>query len=309
MDQSTEVFEGDDGHLFLVGGSNSVSDFFLGSDDSHRALCLAWKNLLRDRDKTAASKGARYLHCFVPDKLSVLRDRASSITTFMRFPAQTLEEDDEPDLRRVLVPLTGFLRKQAQRYPIFHKTDTHWTIEGCFSAYQMLCSRMGLRQKEDLILRGSSAIENSWDLGSKVKPKRLETIRFGRFGLGTTRVYANEIVTARESGKLTNHLSLHVGSMVEYHNSASTAARIRLIVFGDSFFEYRPHMLTGMFAETVENILFVWSSSIDWKLVEDFKPNFILTEIAERFMRTLPTDDVDIRDHAAKKVAAAFKRP
>jgi alginate O-acetyltransferase complex protein AlgJ len=303
---SKDVFEGDDGHLFLVGGSNDVARLFSESDHNLQSICSAWKALLADRKRTAANKGVKYLHCFVPDKLSVLRARALAITSQMRYPAEILEESDDAELRGILVPLTKYLRKQAVNHEVFHRTDTHWTVEGCFSAYQMLCSYMGIPQKTDLIMRNAPAREGSWDLGSKLTPKRFETVRFGRFGIGASRVEANEIVTARETGRVPNDLSLHVGSLVEYRNERQSLAKVRLLVFGDSFFEYRPHMLTGMFAETVDAVMFVWSAAIDWKLVDEFKPDILLTELAERFVRVVPKDDVDIRRHATNKLQSVL---
>ncbi|TYO62059.1 hypothetical protein FXV83_34735 [Bradyrhizobium hipponense] len=303
---SEDVFGGDDGHLFLVGGSNDVAHLFSESDHNLQLICSAWTTLLACRKRTAMDKGIKYLHCFVPDKLSVLRAKALAITSQMRFPAEILEESDDAALRGILVPLTRYLRKQAGNYEVFHRTDTHWTVEGCFSAYQMLCFYMGIPQKTDLIVRNTSAREGSWDLGSKLIPKRLETIRFGRFGIGASRVEANEIVTARETGRVPNDLLLHVGSIVEYRNEGHPLAKVRLLVFGDSFFEYRPHMLTGMFAETVDAVMFVWSAAIDWKLVDEFKPDILLTEVAERFVRVVPNDDVDIRRHATNKLQSVL---
>ncbi|UFZ01817.1 hypothetical protein LQG66_21130 [Bradyrhizobium ontarionense] len=304
---TNDVFEGDDNHLFLVGGTNNVQQLFTESDDALRSICSGWSNLLAERAETAARKGTRYLHCFVPDKLSILRDKASSITSNMRFPAEELERIDDPLLTRTIVPLTAYLRKQARTYNIFHKTDTHWTIEGAYSAYQMLCSYMDVPQNAELIIRPAPSIQGSWDLGSKLIPHRTETIRFGRFGIGASRTNANELVTIREAGQLPNGLMLHVGSMVEYQNEREAKSDIRLLVFGDSFFEYRPHMLTGMFAETVRTVMFVWSSSIDWEIVDEFKPDILLTEIAERFMRSIPKDDIDIKMHANKKLQDALR--
>ena len=81
---------------------------------------------------------------------------------------------------------------------------------------------------------------------------------------------------------------------------------MRLLIFGDSFCEYRAHLLTGMLAETVRSVMFVWSSSIDWDIVRDYRPNVVLTEMAERFIATVPADDLDLRAHAERKLAEAL---
>ena len=60
----------------------------------------------------------------------------------------------------------------------------------------------------------------------------------------------------------------------------------RLIVFGDSYsydvgFTYA---LVEMFAEVV----FVWSKTIDWSLVQTHGSQVVVWESAERFLATLP---------------------
>jgi alginate O-acetyltransferase complex protein AlgJ len=304
---TTDVFEGLDDWLFLVGGGNNVQHLFSASPHERRSLLQAWIELLSKRAAYARSNfGAVYKHCFIPDKLSVYRDLSQSLAESLVFLAEELEASaDEAGLSTVLVPLTAYFRRQAKKHQLFCKTDTHWTVEGCFSAYQMICACLGIEPKQEMIFRPSSLVERAWDLGSKTDPQRIEKVRIGRFGIGATKVYANDIVELRESGAIRNEVGLHVGSMVHYRNQ-KTESTERMLVFGDSFFEYRSHYLTGMFSETVEEICFVWSSAIDWDIAREFKPTIILTEIAERFMGTIPRDGIDIRKHAEEKVKKAL---
>jgi hypothetical protein len=48
---------------------------------------------------------------------------------------------------------------------------------------------------------------------------------------------------------------------------------------------------------------FVWSTSIDWNIVAEVKPNVVLTECAERFMTAVPDDTINIADHVKQKLA------
>jgi hypothetical protein len=102
---------------------------------------------------------------------------------------------------------------------------------------------------------------------------------------------------------VSNDVGLHTGSMVSFESKSPDAADMNLLVFGDSFFEYRTHLLTGMFAETVRKFTFVWSTSIDWDIVAAIKPDVLLSECAERFMTTLPADTLNIADHVERKLA------
>lgn len=45
-----------------------------------------------------------------------------------------------------------------------------------------------------------------------------------------------------------------------------------------------------MLAETYRDMHFVWSTNLDYDLIARIRPQIVITEIAERFMGTRPTD-------------------
>lgn len=49
-------------------------------------------------------------------------------------------------------------------------------------------------------------------------------------------------------------------------------------------------MLTAMLAETYRDLHFVWSTRLDFALIERLRPQIVISQIAERFMGTLPVD-------------------
>ena len=133
------------------------------------------------------------------------------------------------------------------------------------------------------------------DLGSKVTPQVQEK-------WGGAQVLKDSRITAKN--ELTQFLELlnpslatpmFRGVAVQFENSRADCDKRRVLIFGDSFSEYRPHLLTGLIAETFQSTMFVWSAAIDFKLVEQFRPDIVVTEMAERFMSTLPDDDFDSR--------------
>jgi alginate O-acetyltransferase complex protein AlgJ len=299
-----EIFEGKDGWLFLAGGTNQILEFFSRDREAVDSTLKAWSGLLRSRKARAAQLGARYFHVIVPDKLNTYREEAELVDMVLRFPAEELERDAATfGISDLIIPLTDYFRRQKQRYPMFWRTDTHYTIQGCYSAYQMICAHLKIPARSDLIYRPSSKVETALDLGGKLDPVRTEQLAVGRFALDTDRTYANELVTIRERKLVSNNVGLHTGSMVSYDNRSASAADLHLLVFGDSFFEYRTHLLTGMFAETVRKFTFVWSTSIDWSIVAELKPDVLLTECAERFMTALPGDTMNVADHVKQKLA------
>ena len=55
-----------------------------------------------------------------------------------------------------------------------------------------------------------------------------------------------------------------------------------------------PHLLTAMLAETYRDLHFVWSTNLDYDLIAQIRPQIVISEIAERFMGTVPTDEFKV---------------
>jgi hypothetical protein len=117
------------------------------------------------------------------------------------------------------------------------------------------------------------------------------------------RVAVNPIVAYKERHALTNDAGLHRGSNVVFVNDSAGVHPARIVLFGDSFSEYRPHLLMGMLAETFREIHFIWSLGIDWTYVRRFEPDFVITEATERFMHFVPADDFDLDAHVISTLA------
>jgi alginate O-acetyltransferase complex protein AlgJ len=299
-----DILEGRDGWLFLAGGTNQVLEFFSRDRETLNTKLEDWSKLLQSRKARAGQAGASYFHVIVPDKLNTYREEAELADVALTFPAEQLEvRAAEFGLAGLLIPLTDYFRRQKQQHRMFWHTDTHYTIQGCYSAYQMICAHLKIAPRSDLIYRPFTTLEIALDLGAKLDPVRTEQLAIGRFAIETVRSYANELVTIREHKLASNDIGLHTGSMVSFENRSPCAADLNLLVFGDSFFEYRTHLLTGMFAETMRKFTFVWSTSIDWNIVAEVKPNVVLTECAERFMTAVPDDTINIADHVKQKLA------
>ena len=64
------------------------------------------------------------------------------------------------------------------------------------------------------------------------------------------------------------------------------------------------HRLASLFAETISEVHFIWSPWIDYKYVEKEKPDFVLTELSERFLVKVPQDDsqISIEEYARIKL-------
>ena len=302
--EDEEVHVGRDGWLFLVGGSNRVIDLYRRESSFTDELAREWVELLRARADRLEARGIEYVHLAAPEKLTLLhREAAGRLedpqgSPILRLVA--LHEAETPNFLNV-VP---YLASQIDNLRVYWKTDTHWAPWGAYLAYQMLCTRLGIPTNEQLLNYPFTEGELALDLGAKLDPPATENARFYRLGRHARRVYANPLVRYKEARGLVDEPSLHVGSHVVFRNDSPTADPRTVVLFGDSFSEYRNHLLTGMLAETVRELHFIWNASIDDEYVRLVRPDIVVTELAERFMTRVPVDDLDVASVARSRVAA-----
>ena len=297
-----EVHEGADGWLFLTGGSNRVLGYYTDPATFPALRAAQWIELLARRRERCRGIGAAYRHVFAPDKLSVYDEHYRGdlpllgMTPARQVPAMAAAVG----ARDLLIDILPALQAAKADAPVFWRTDTHWTFEGCRAAYRAICAGVGISPREfggDI-----SRKELVLDLGGRMVPPVTEAFVSRSFLSRARRVEANALVRRKEaSGE--HAANLHVGSHVVYANAAPDAAPVTVVLFGDSFAEYRPHLLTGMLAETVRALHFIWSSSIDWRYVERVRPDLVLTETAERFAATVPDDTLEIEAFARERLA------
>ena len=309
MSDQNDVTEGLDGFIFLTGGSNDVLRYFVDKSYFGPETTDAWMALLVDRADRAAERGIAYLHIAPPEKLTVYQDRypvplplpagAPGSALAERFSGHPRAET----LRCTFLDVTPyFLEQRKAGVPLYWKTDTHWTFEGAYSAYEMICRRVGVEPLASLLSVPDFSGELVLDLGGKMDPPRREIFRSKQLPVNARRVEANILVRYKEDNKLEGEGGLHIGSRVVFRNESASDPR-KLVIFGDSFSEYRPLLLTGILAETFAETHFLWAPQIDWAYVDRVGPDILITELAERFMTYVPVGDLDVDALASEKVA------
>lgn len=300
--QHDPVHVGKDGWLFLVSGSNSVIDLYQKRSSFTPELAQQWVMLLQDRQRNLAERGIKYLFLPAPEKLTVLHQHYDGkITNIQGSPIHTMANKHAKQVPCVVNVLPAFA-KQAENIQSYWKTDTHWSFWGCFAAYQQLCARMGIPSRPELLQAPFDEGEVLFDLGAKLADPIREKARFYKPIQTAERVYANPMVRFKENNQLVNEAQLHVGSHVVYKNNSEHVAQKKIVLFGDSFSEYRPHLLTGMLAETVSELHFIWNSRLDYEYIDLIKPDIVISEQAERFMVQVPKDDLCIQSFSNAKL-------
>ncbi|UFW43393.1 alginate O-acetyltransferase AlgX-related protein [Bradyrhizobium sp. WSM471] len=282
---------GSDGWLFLADGSNDVRKLytelsFLSQDTIH-----GWRQRLIARQERLLERQVKYLHVWVPEKLSIYRDHIGpDFPLLQHSPADRIWCNELSGFVLNLIPAFA---EEKQRQQLYWKTDTHWTFAGAYRAYLEICKALGASPDLMLRTRPIHHIELTLDLGSKLNPPVKELWGSAQLLNKSRIVFKNEMVRFLEllNGRL--QANMHTGTSIGYDNPASLDNR-RVLLFGDSYSEYRPHLLSGLLAETFRAVQFVWSASIDYELVDRFKADIVISEMAERFVTRAPADDMDL---------------
>jgi alginate O-acetyltransferase complex protein AlgJ len=297
------VHRGHDGWLFLIGGSNSVSSLYdrksvLLGDDRIRK----WADLIEQRARRFERLGIQYVHINVPEKLTIYDDKLPDppIVDWRLSPALRLRDMlQRSPYGDVWLDLIEPFRTSPDKDRLYFKTDSHWSGEGCYFAYRLLCERIGLTPEADLLSRAHQSIDGVLDMGSKFDPPIFEPVKFYDFRMKSARVYRNAIAHYLETPEF--GAQIHVGTHVRYLNRTPGAQKKKILIFGDSFSSQRGDALTAMLAETARDVEFVWSSNLDWPFIKRVKPDVVIYELVERFMTVLATDNLSIRRTIARQ--------
>lgn len=296
--KTSTVYEAHNGWLFLVGGSNNVLDIFSGKLDSANWIG-GWANLIKKRADYAKKYDIEYCHVSAPEKLSVysrfLGGEIKECINLNSAPSKLIEDRIDKSYRQFYINPTSYLRQQSNDYKVYHETDTHWSFLGAFSVFQLIMSRLGYSIDAGVSLDVTPVGECVMDLGGKLSSARKEKVFFYEPRSSVKRTYVNELVEYKEINRKENEPGLHVGSIVKFTNENAIHTK-KVLIFGDSFSEYRPQLLTGLFAEHFSEVMFVWGLNLDYDLVEEFRPDILITESAERFMPfNVPNDSLNYK--------------
>ncbi len=285
------VHVGRDGWLFLVGGSNRVLAQYRSTLRTWWRQ-RAWERLIRARTNRAQALGIRCIHTFVPEKLSIYDDRADGLRYDpARSPARRLAKRlmNLPGYVDLVAPLRA---ARDGPVPLYRRTDSHWTYDGCLIAYRALMRACGAVPPPDIGERPHVEASGLWDLGSKLREKPRETVVNWSVQREARRVFANPLVLSYEkAGKARD---LHTGAHIVFRNASPSADPRTLVLFGDSYAHYAPIFLSGFLAESFREYHFIWSANLDWNYVEQIKPDILMIELAERFQARVPDDRFDV---------------
>lgn len=302
------VHEGREGWLFLTGGTNFVTTLY----DRHGGHLpdvnlRRWRDAIIERKRRCDALGVAYAHLVAPEKLTIYgHKQAAPLVDVDLAPAIRLQQlFDGGERAAGWVDLVGPMRQWRDEVELYWRSDTHWTPEGGLLAYHLLCDALALTPNAELPNRPYHTIHKIMDLGGKFDPPRWEQIREIDWMADARRVYANAVARILENPL--HGGDIHVGAHTVYTNEAAPND-VRILLFGDSFAGVGHDRLTAQLAETARELVFIWSSNVDWRLVERVEPDIVVTEIAERYMALAPNDRFNLRRAELSQLFKARRR-
>jgi hypothetical protein len=283
--QRNIVVMGKKNWLFLNQGNNEFMSYVSGKKQLSAQTIDYWKKTLQRRKDWFAERNIKYVHVFAPEKVTVYPEFFYTKVNIDNGHIAVLAKA----CGSLFLNVIPYFNQVKQKHQLYDKTDTHWNYQGAAACYQLICSVLKYDFNMKIFTGERKALDTVCDLGNKLIPPRRETISVPKAPEGYQRQFANLLVRYKEKHRIENEAGLHVGSRVIFRNENAPYAE-KVIIFGDSFAEYRRYRLTSMFAETFKEVHFCWSSNIDYAYVEREQPTIVISELAERFAINAPDD-------------------
>jgi len=258
------VIEGRDGFLFLRSGvlPASATPPFTPHEDS--VANFAANN--RGRRKWARKHGTTLLDVVAPDKHAALK---------ACFPFETLSL--AMLYREREAGVFAYLRSALADPALHFRTDSHWTPAGQLAVARRLAERLDLpaawidATARDAALCTRSGADFAGDLGRRLRPQRTEPRQTFKPGWTVLRH---------------NNGAGMIDGLCVVQFSARPDAKGRLLIFGDSLMMTSLPCLSAFFRE----IVFCRSRNFHPEIAERVRPDWIVCEVVERYLRDVPAD-------------------
>ncbi|MCJ2093287.1 hypothetical protein MKK67_12420 [Methylobacterium sp. J-072] len=259
------VLIGHAGWRFLGDGNNFSLSQMVGLIRASGSVSHQWSNVLRSRTSRYGSRTKTFImpektclyQKYLPDHLQVISDR------FATFLAQ---------VGWAHYVFSDYVRQQNAG-DLYHPGDSHTTAYGGYEASTEIVRAMGL---------DADAFQPTWSM-RPVDSFDLYEPDEARPAL-SERVIANSPPLDVTTNGLNNRGC--VTRIVNPHG-----AHHRLLVFGDSFANL--YLCYGI-ALHVREVMFVHSVSFDYEMIERYQPDYIVGEIAERFLIEAPAEGTSL---------------
>lgn len=259
------VLSMDDGVKFLYSGNHKQFDYLTGKIKiSSECLDIFNKNIAK-RSQFCTERNIFYKHIIFPSKPVVLSKAYPELGVESIVSKEFMLDD-------VLYPLESYLNANQP----FFKTDTHPTPEGSWEITKVLASFMGVNLEQPKYKVSSM----HGDLNTMLDDPKLESY--------------NKFVGMEKYHYITwdvNNYNTVVGNTekIRIIKNPFSKTNKRLLVFGDSFFDFN---LNEQLALIFNEVIFIRTSHFLYEVVDYIEPDAILSGQVERYVPSGTSDEV-----------------
>ncbi|WP_420396366.1 DUF6492 family protein [Nioella sp.] len=265
------VFEGRNGRLFINEGSNSPLKQHTGELLLSDQQVRDWRRLLEVRKAYCDMYRTRYAMIVAPDTHAIHREDIPALDGSAAIrPVQQIQTE-LADKVPLYYPLSDLRIASADGH-VCHTTDSHWSGYGAYVAYHSFMQAYSL---SEFTLEPSDVdkfdLEGKGDLGDKCDP-----VRLGHY---------TECVARKPAAEKTwdNGVS-NRGYIGQWKNSKTELPRA--VIFMDSY----GWKILRFFVESFSETMAVHTPYFEWDVIEEFKPDVVISLMAERFLIKPPLD-------------------
>lgn|GEM_PF-4874226 len=259
------ALQGKNGYLFLDNDTNESVDQFIGRKMMDEEVLKRWNDFL-----VKAGKLPGFILFVPPSKESVFPQYYPYAMSCRRPIDQLSEIVEKVRLNNFIYP-KELLSKDERNYS---KTETHYTALGAKKCFEeMAVQYFGVNPNE--FLKDKAVFEtrdNIGDLGSKVVPMQSSDFIFLQD-------------SHEEKYKIFDNNLVNTGKVEFYKNEQETLLPAKVLFFGDSFYSAIKFYFYICFKEV---LICRTVGTIHMDIVEKFRPNYVISEITERFIIQAP---------------------
>ena len=270
---SARVVEGAGGWLFLDRDRNRVIAQHSGELLLTSSELDEWAKLLRARTKQLERQEARYVHLVPPDPHAVWAERLPpSVPRGRQRPILQLLERLADEPVDFVYPLEQMRAAREENTP-YSATDTHWTAYGAWVGYKALLDALGDRPAARR-LTADDVVFTSPRRPSAISATA-STRRAPRPGPRARRPRAVFL----DDNRVRNN-----GRIIRFACEAAPDASV--LVLGDSF----TYAMLRFLSESWRRVTFVHLYTLDPELLDQLRPDLVVTVLNERFHIKPPVD-------------------
>jgi hypothetical protein len=273
---------GQEGHMFLIEGSNNVKEIFEKPYGAADVLETAgrWAEMIKRRRDFSTSQGCAFIQIVIPEKIALMREwldgNMSSPSALLSALEQKLAE--EMEAKHYISGLSVLNR--VPYGTAFRKTDSHLVPAAAFAIFREICGTLGINIIDNIPF--DIPITVNGDLARRF---------FGRDAYDVCYLAKEPLFKAgveMVSSYIPNW-GTHVGKRYVFRNEQAPI-RKKVILFGNSFFDNHTWQgsVSYWMANWFQEYHFIFTPAIEENYIAEVKPDIVICQTIERFLVSLP---------------------